>query len=78
LPADSLIEDKNFALCGGVNSCVELTCAAGLPGLKADEKMDVKITVEASSKRPGARFLFALSKRRQVRLATPKLVPRPH
>jgi hypothetical protein len=64
LTVDSLIEDKNFVLCGGVNSRVELTCEAGLPGLKADEKMDVRITVEASSKRPGSRFLFALSKRR--------------
>jgi hypothetical protein len=62
LTVDSLIEDKNFALCGGINSWVEMTCAAGLPGLKADEKMDVKMTVEVSSKRPGSRFLFALSK----------------
>lgn len=65
LTVDSLIEDKNFILCGGVNSQVELTCEAGLPGLKPDEKMDVKITVEASSKRPGSRFLFSVSKRRE-------------
>jgi hypothetical protein len=67
LAVDSLIADKSFALCGGINSWVELTCEAGLPGLKADEKMDVRITAEKSSKRPGSRFLFALSKRRQGR-----------
>jgi hypothetical protein len=65
LAVDSLIDDKSFALCGGTNSSADLTCAAGLPGLKADERMDVRITVEVSSTRPGSRFLFALSKRRQ-------------
>jgi hypothetical protein len=64
LTVDSFIDDKSFALCGGANSSVELTCAAGLPGLKADERMDVRITVETSSTRPGSRFLFALSKLR--------------
>jgi IrrE N-terminal-like domain len=66
LAVDSLIDDESFALCGGVNSAAELTCDAGLPGLAADEKMDVRMTVEASSKRPGARFLFALRKRRPM------------
>jgi hypothetical protein len=68
LAVDSVIDDKSFTLCGGINSCVELTCEAGLPGLKADEKMDVRMTAETSTKRPGTRFLFALSKRRQSRV----------
>jgi hypothetical protein len=63
LAADSVIDDKSFALCGGINPSIELTCQAGLPGMKADERMDVRISAEASSKRPGSRFLFALSKR---------------
>jgi hypothetical protein len=66
LPVESVLADKDFALCGGGNSATELTCPAGLPGMKADEEMDVRITVEAASKRPGSRFLFALSKRRRV------------
>jgi hypothetical protein len=65
LAVDSVIGDKSFTLCGGANSSVELTCEAGLPGLKADEKMDVRMTAEMSSKRPGSRFLFALNKRTQ-------------
>jgi len=62
LPGASLVADENFVLSGGDALSAELTCDAALPGMKADDKMQVRVTVEPTQRRPGSEFLFVMSK----------------
>jgi hypothetical protein len=61
LAVRALIEDSNFVLCGGRAQTVDFTCKAGLHG-SGSEKMRARWSVESVAKRPGAQFMFTISK----------------
>ena len=61
VPAQSIIQDERFILCGGHLGATELTWEAGLAGSKPDQQMRVQISVESISKRANSDFLFIVS-----------------
>ena len=61
VPAASLVHDEQFVLCGGRLGAIELTWDAGLPELKPDQRMRVRVSVESTIMRANSDFLFVVT-----------------
>lgn len=62
LPAEEVISDMTFAMCGGPHNTVEFITNAGSSALPTAEKMKVQCSIEHVEKRPNSEFLFVIHK----------------
>jgi hypothetical protein len=61
LPAASAFDDTSFSLCGGGHNTVELAVNAGTPNSPKAERLEVRCSVEASSRMLGTRSMYVIA-----------------